>query len=453
MFNKELLKSKLSQDLCWNYASFALLAISGVVINLIIAFFYGAASLGRFNLIYTIYILLSQFSVGGIHYSVLVHLARPGLNIEGIQKIFGSALLPAIMLSLFFSLLLYLLSDVLAAKIGGDAIAIGLRIVSPALLFFSINKILLAAFNGLQYMKIYAIGQGLRYILMLIFISFISIKGFDETYLLFNFLFAEVSVFLFLVIYAFIILNKKIIVTKEWLLKHIEFGFKGFLVGIFSEINTRVDILILGHFVSNKSLGIYSFAAMLAEGISQILIVLRTNLNPFLVKKLAENSLNNLCLLISNTRKIIYPALGIIAICALLIYPILIETLLPHKGFLEGWFILAILLVGIVSAAGFVPFDTILANAGYPEQQTLQTGFVVMTNIIMNFLLVPLFGTIGSAIATMIASYLLSIVYLNYLTKRNLMFNIITLKLINRSAQINSKSDTDIVKSFGNITR
>lgn len=436
MFDTSFLKSKFSQDLIWNYASFALLAISGILINLIIAFFYGAASLGRFNLIYTVYILLSQFSVGGIHYSALVHLAKYETNIERVQIIIGSALVPTVLLSLFFSLLLFFSSNVIAAYIGGQSIAAGLMIVAPALLFFSVNKVLLASLNGLQYMRAYAFGQALRYILMLIFILYICMCRYNEVWLSANFLFAEIILAIFLTTFTLFVLKGKVLTNLQWLKTHIEFGIKGFLTGVFVEMNSRVDILILGHFVSNQSVGVYSFVAMMAEGIYQLLVVIRTILNPFLVKYLTEDSFLNLRSLIIDTRKIVYPIFIIIAVCTLLVYPIFIDIFLPGRGFAEGWLVLAILLVGIVIASGFIPFDTILANAGYPGQQTFQAGLVVITNALMNFLLVPSFGIVGSAIATMIASYIFSILYLNYLTKRNLMFNIILPNMIYKQVQI-----------------
>lgn len=436
MFDISFLKSKLSQDLLWNYASFVLLAISGVLINLIIAYFYGAASLGRFNLVYTVYILLSQFSVGGIHYSALVHLAKYVTNIERARVIIGSALLPTVLLSLLFALLLYFSSKVVAGYIGGQSIATGLILIAPALLFFSINKVLLASLNGLQYMKVYAFAQGLRYILMFIFILYICLGRYNEMWLSANFLFAELILTIFLATFTLLILKGKVLTNLRWLKIHIEFGIKGFLTGVFVEMNSRVDILILGHFVSNQSVGVYSFVAMMAEGIYQLLVVVRTILNPFLVKYLTEDSFHNLRSLIIQTRKIVYPIFIVIAVCALLVYPIFIDIFLPGRGFAEGWLVLAILLAGIVIASGFIPFDTILANAGYPGQQTFQAGLVVITNALINFLLVPSFGIVGSAIATMIASYVFSILYLNYLTKRNLMFNIILPNMIYKQVQI-----------------
>ena len=71
-----LLNQKFSRDLLWNYISLAFLSISGILINLIIAGRYGAETLGVFNQVYAVYIVVSQFSTGGIQYSALRHVAE-----------------------------------------------------------------------------------------------------------------------------------------------------------------------------------------------------------------------------------------------------------------------------------------------------------------------------------------------------------------------------------------
>ena len=66
---------KLSRDIAYTLGSFFVLAISGIVINIVIMGFRDAAALGVFNLAYAVYIMLSQFAVWGLHYSVLRHAA------------------------------------------------------------------------------------------------------------------------------------------------------------------------------------------------------------------------------------------------------------------------------------------------------------------------------------------------------------------------------------------
>ena len=80
---------KFSSDLIWNYLSLAVLAASGIIINVFIANYYGAKYLGVFNQIFAIYALLSQISIGGLHYSTLKHISYNQNNLDTITLGFG----------------------------------------------------------------------------------------------------------------------------------------------------------------------------------------------------------------------------------------------------------------------------------------------------------------------------------------------------------------------------
>ena len=62
-------------------------------------------------------------------------------------------------------------------------------------------------------------------------------------------------------------------ISKSWLIEHLNFGVKGFLSGALAEVNTRVDVILLGLYTNFTIVGIYTFAATFAEGFSQISFV------------------------------------------------------------------------------------------------------------------------------------------------------------------------------------
>ena len=63
-------------------------------------------------------------------------------------------------------------------------------------------------------------------------------------------------------------------------MKHLVFGFRGLGAGMFAEFNSRVDVLVIGFFLEDRAVGIYSFAAMLVDGIYHVLAMIRINFNP-----------------------------------------------------------------------------------------------------------------------------------------------------------------------------
>ena len=64
---REDLSSKFGQDVIWNVASYGIMAVSGVVINVIIWLVYSPDVLGVFNQVFAVYVIASQFAVAGVH--------------------------------------------------------------------------------------------------------------------------------------------------------------------------------------------------------------------------------------------------------------------------------------------------------------------------------------------------------------------------------------------------
>ncbi|MEO8210818.1 MAG: polysaccharide biosynthesis C-terminal domain-containing protein, partial [bacterium] len=74
---------------------------------------------------------------------------------------------------------------------------------------------------------------------------------------------------------------------------------------------------------------------------------------------------------------------------------------------------------GIIASGGYLPFQLIFNQLGFPGLQSFFLFAYVMTNLILNIILVPLWGMYGSAIATALA-LLLQIFYLKILLKRKI---------------------------------
>ncbi len=86
--------SKFRLDVLFSYGSLALLASSGIIINYLLAQVYGSSILGKFNLVYALYIIISQFSALGVHYAVLRDISlKENQHIENIRKIITSAMI------------------------------------------------------------------------------------------------------------------------------------------------------------------------------------------------------------------------------------------------------------------------------------------------------------------------------------------------------------------------
>ncbi|MDR1118106.1 MAG: hypothetical protein LBL01_02255, partial [Bifidobacteriaceae bacterium] len=150
-------------DLAWNYASVAVLAAAGLAFNFIVAAFYDTATLGVFNLAYSVYLLLSQLAGAGVHMSVLRAASKPGA--AGAVRQLTSGLQAAAAAAVAVAL------AAAAVLLGLRAIWPGVRMdalmaLPPALVFFALNKVALNYLNAQGRMRAYAALQALRFILI-----------------------------------------------------------------------------------------------------------------------------------------------------------------------------------------------------------------------------------------------------------------------------------------------
>ena len=399
-----LMRSKFSQGVLWNVGSLAFLAGGGVLINLIVVRFRGEAALGVFNQVYAVYIVLSQVGVGGLQHSVLKHVSYQQSDRDRCGDITSAALILVFAISVPLSLGAFWLAEPVGNVLSSPAVAEGIRLVAPGLVFFALNKVLINVLNGLQWMRSYAVFRSVRFVLIPLFIVVIASLGLPDSSLALSLTLAEIVLFVGLVIfvYRWVVPLRPIAHMRVRLSEHLSFGLRGILSGMLMELNTRVDVLMLGYFVSDAQVGIFSFAAIMAEGIAQIPTAVRWNVDPIIGGYFASGRTEQIGVVSRRIRRVFYPAMLLIGLVAALAYPLLYDLLAGGVGLTESWPVFVIITAGVVIGAGYRPFGGLLLQAGRPGLFTLFILVLVLTNVVFNLLLIPVLGIYGAALATML---------------------------------------------------
>lgn len=410
-------------DFFWNFSSLLILGASGIFLNIAIGKWYGAASLGNFNIVFAVYLVLSQLSVFGVHFSTLKHVSENEKDGKICKEIISSALVVAVVTASFFSAIILVFHRLLIDWLKGSDISAGLLYIIPSLIFFSLNKVFLAALNAMRQMRLFAMFNAVRYLLFIFFLIFFILEKKPAAVLPQMFVFSEMILFAALVLYF---LTSRLLVFPNnllWLKKHCRFGYQSFISGISIEANSRIDILILGFFASSAVVGIYSFAAMAVEGISQIAIALRTVINPMLARKSGSSQKEELAAAVREGSALLYRGMFVISLLALIGYPLSIELLLPGTEFMKSLPAFIILLAGFTASFGYLPFNMLLLQTGYPAQYTRMILTAFVANIFLNLALIPFFGMFGAAAATAVF-YIFSVALLKIFVLRVVKINI-----------------------------
>lgn len=417
---------KLTRDIAWTLGSFVMLAISGIVINLVVAGVRDAAALGVFNQAYAIYIIASQLATVGLHYSVLRHAALHDADAPVRGRMFFTAAACALGLGALAAVVVAATAGPLGSLFDSPATGRAVAWSSAGLLLFSLNKVLLAYLNGLRRMRAFSILQGLRYLLVMAVVCGIALSPLPIEMATLAFLVAETATAAGAV--AYLVrrgLAAHLAFDRDWLRTHFRFGTKGLAAGMFAEFNSRIDVLLIGVFLPDREVGIYSFAAMMVDGVYHVLAMVRLNFNPVLVGSLRDADHAQAMSLRRQSARFVLPATAAMALLAVAALWLLSTYVVPQKDLHEGMLSLVILMSGLVLVSTLVPFDNLLMVSGHPGYQTLQQLFTVGVNALVAVLLLPLLGIAGAACGTAM-SYLAGATALLVFSRRIVGWNLLT---------------------------
>jgi O-antigen/teichoic acid export membrane protein len=405
-------KLSFTVDYFLNLGSVILLGISGVIINILIVRFYTASDLGVFNQIYAVYVLFSQLAVIGVQISVLKHIAQFSDKKQECNVIITTALVISLVSASVATVLLFLLRNIISWMLESSAVGAGLIYILPGLWCFALNKVYLSILNGFQKMRAYAFFSSLRAMGLLFCILVAVSVRIDGYKLPFIFTAAELVTLIFIASYTHRIFSLDLGEDyRGWIRKHLNFGLKSVSIGLVTELNTRVDVLILGIFTSDRVVGIYSLAAILIEGVYQLPFVLRKMFDPILTKLVHQFRLVEVQNLVR--RGAAWTFFGALLVFGALValFPHAVKMLTDNQDFKGSWIILCILAIGAVVESSYIPFSGLLVQGGYPGFQSLFILSTCLTNVALNFLLIPYYGMFGAAVATTI-SYILFVAFL-----------------------------------------
>jgi len=410
---------KLSQDIAYTMGSFIVLALSGIVINIILTVVRDAAALGVFNLAYAVYIVASQFAVWGLHYSVLRFSGYYDNDPVERGRMLLTAAVCAIAMGIIAAGMVGLAAPLFAQLFDSVDTGLAIRNAALGLILFPLNKVLLAYLNGLRCMKAFSIIQGLRYLIVMLLVTMIAVSSQPVEVTTYCFIIAECLTASTAIGYLMSQnLLKHLRLSRDWIARHYIFGTKGLMAGMFAEVNSRVDVLLVGVFMSDSATGIYSFAAMLVDGLYHVLAMVRLNFNPILVGALRDNDWALVQGLRTKSRKFVLPTMFVLTVCLIVVYVVFTGWVMPpEKALLTGLPSLLILLTGLLSISFFVPFDNLMMVSGHPGYQTMQQLATVGVNIIIAVLLLPVLGMEGAALGTAM-SYITSTTMLVFFSRR-----------------------------------
>lgn len=385
-----------------NALGLAVTAGAGILVSVLLANLAGASAVGQVNQLAAIYIVGSQFAAFGVQMAILYLVPiTPEAERPTVARAALVSVLPSAMVS---GLAVLVLAPGVEALLDSPGLGAGLNWVAPAVGLFGLNKLLFALLNVFGHLIWLAAAQAARPLVWLGAVLWQArAGGLGAEHLGAMFLYAEVLVLvLTLMRLAPHLARPSTGRTWPWIRRCLHFGVRALPSNAVTEINTRVDVLILGAFATDAAVGIYSFAALMAEGLLQIGVFLRVIVNNRVVAVVVARDQAGILRLRREVGQVALAASAGAAALALLITPWGIDAFGLDPALHQGWPILVMMSMGVVAGSGYAPFWNILLLAGRPGAHSVLMVAILLWNVLLNGIAVPLAGMLGAGAATAI---------------------------------------------------
>jgi len=314
---------------------------------------------------------------------------------EDIQEIFYSLFFLVVLTSGISSLLIYVFSSTIASILFNNKIII-VKILSLVLLIECLNSFLQNYLRARQRIKRYSFSILIKTVFEISIVSFFVLQGEEIQGAITGLLIADILALL----YIFYLTVPEIGIRKpdfRNIKEYLKFGIPTIVGNLSYWIVNSLDRYIIGILLGTALVGYYSPGYTLGSSIGMLYYPLAFLLTATLAKTYDENNLEEVKKILSYSFK--YLMAFAIPLLSKPILTVLSTQEIASQGYLITPFVaLSALLFGVYG---------IMSEVLVLEKRTLISGRIwiiaAMLNIVLNFVLIPYFGIIGSAIATLIA--------------------------------------------------
>ena len=368
-------------------------------------------------------LMMSVYAISGVFYHFGMNASLTNFylkeNDESERKIIFSTIVNAIIiLGLILTVIAFSISSFLTNNILGSSEYSILLILLFIIIFVeTVSNCILQLFKTLELSKkvvMYLFVGAIVNLLLNIWFVYglgMGIKGIIYAHLL-------TTIVVFILLLPLVKGSYTFRIDKKILTSAIIFSLPLFISGIFSSGMDVADRFILDHFLGKKEVGEYSFAYRLAMITNIFVISFRAAWMPYALNKYKEGNYRE------NFGKILIKVLAI-GVFILLTVSFFADDLFNIKLFGKNLFnpiyktgliILPYVVIGYIfnSLASFYSLYPFTANKSY--HFLISDGLGIISNLALNFILIPIYGLLGAGIATSV-SFIIAAGYLYYISK------------------------------------
>ena len=410
-------KKKFAFDVGWVFFASVVALFIRFLRKTVLARYLGPADLGLFSMCLTVGSIITLVAGFGVESAVIKYVAECKGDKNKISQLLSSALITMIILGIFSSAILFVLSSTLADIFNMPSLSLLLKIFGIAFPFTLITTIIFGLLNGLRKMNYFSYANISRASFAFIFILIPILIGLGVGGAVLGYVLAEIIIAGIFIAFIRKYIHFTVRACKQTAKKLISFGSRMVGANAVNMITNQVDILLIGYFLTATEVGYYAIAVALAGLLSFLPQAVQKITYPTTSEYWSSNDIAGLNKMINKSMK--YSACFLLLVgLGMGFYAREIITIIFGGDFIYATLPLRVLLIArIIRGSTIVPIGGSLAGVGRPDLSLKTDSVSAIANIMLNILLIPPFGILGAAIATTTSLILGTIIFLIFTVK------------------------------------
>lgn len=368
---------------------------SAFLLNVFIGIYKGVEDLGVFNQALAFYTILSTFFAVGLNNTIIKKIAEADKDNEKANRTLSSSLLMTLLISGTFSFAAILVAKFNASFFSNALLAEVVVIPFITLPLFNLNKNFMAYNSGMRNQKQFAIARIVRWIAVLTYVLIALINDWSLLVIMYAFPVSEGLLFVYHLINIGV--KMKFTIKKEDLKSNLSFGLKSYVAEVIAVLTASMDVILIGYFLTNAEVGIYSFILFFAKTLYVFPGILMQNINPVISNLWGQQKLDELKIKIGKVRKVNFLVISAQLIALLIAYKLVIMFI--KQEFVDTYFYFIIAVVGVFIFATISWSGSILVMTGKLKENTLRTSAIIILTAASTIGMTYFFGLMGSVIA------------------------------------------------------
>jgi len=387
--------------------------IFSFITGILLARVLGPGLLGQYNIGNTVANFTANFTKLGFDQGFVRFIPRYKANNEEgkIKYLLILSFLVSAILSILIGSIFYFYSDFLALMLFNDIKMSGILKITSVLIFvFTYYRLSSSVLKGIKRVDFFTIISSI--VVPATFLLSLLILQKSDVYTVI--LVRMISFLIGIILIMFFVLKKEKFINAKIkainIKEYFNFSSPLLFIGLLYFLISHIDILMIGYFLESSDVGIYSVSVKVATITVFVLVSINNIFSPIISELISKGQIMNLEKLFKSTTKI-----NLIFSFNFLLFIILFNEeilLIFGEGYIAGSYSLIILTFGHFINSSVGSTGMILTMSGNQKYEVYNSISICIINIVLNILLIPLYGIYGAAIATSISILIINIIKL-----------------------------------------